>query len=396
MNERNGDEIELTILMPCLNEAETIGVCIDKALSYLARTGIRGEVLIADNGSIDNSRTISSEKNVRVVLVEQRGYGAALRSGIAAARGRYVIMGDADDSYDFARLDPFVAKLREGYDLVMGNRFRGGISPGAMPVLHRYFGNPLLGLIGRLFFGVEVGDIHCGLRGFHRSRIVELGLHTTGMEFASEMITAASLRKYAITEVPTTLSKAGRSRPPHLRTWRDGWRHLRFLLIFSPRWLFIYPGVAIMTLGLLGAAFLFRGRVEIANGVVIDIHTFLVASIAILVGLQSISFGVIARRFATAYGFLAQSERPGALFAGFSLERGLLLALLIGLAGMAGLFWAISAWVSVSFGPIEYPLVLRVLVLSLTAVAVSMQIAATSFFLSIIDLPIRGEPSKDA
>ncbi len=396
MNERNGDEIELTILMPCLNEAETIGVCIDKALSYLARTGIRGEVLIADNGSIDNSRTISSEKNVRVVLVEQRGYGAALRSGIAAARGRYVIMGDADDSYDFARLDHFVAKLREGYDLVMGNRFRGGISPGAMPVLHRYFGNPLLGLIGRLFFGVEVGDIHCGLRGFHRSRIVELGLHTTGMEFASEMITAASLRKYAITEVPTTLSKAGRSRPPHLRTWRDGWRHLRFLLIFSPRWLFIYPGVAVMTLGLLGAAFLFRGRVEIANGVVIDIHTFLVASIAILVGLQSISFGVIARRFATAYGFLPQSERPGALFAGFSLERGLLLALLIGLAGMAGLFWAISAWVSVSFGPIEYPLVLRVLVLSLTAVAVSMQIAATSFFLSIIDLPIRGEPSKDA
>ena len=225
MNERNGDEIELTILMPCLNEAETIGVCIDKALSYLAQTGIRGEVLIADNGSIDNSRTISSEKNVRVVLVEQRGYGAALRSGIAAARGRYVIMGDADDSYDFARLDPFVAKLREGYDLVMGNRFRGGISPGAMPVLHRYFGNPLLGLLGRLFFDVEVGDIHCGLRGFHRSRIVELGLHTTGMEFASEMITAASLRRYAITEVPTTLSKAGRSRPPHLRTWRDGWRH---------------------------------------------------------------------------------------------------------------------------------------------------------------------------
>ena len=396
MNERNGDEIELTILMPCLNEAETIGVCIDKALSYLARTGIRGEVLIADNGSIDNSRAISSEKNVRVVLVEQRGYGAALRCGIAAARGRYVIMGDADDSYDFAHLDPFVAKLREGYDLVMGNRFRGGISPGAMPVLHRYFGNPLLGLIGRLFFDVEVGDIHCGLRGFHRSRIVELGLHTTGMEFASEMITAASLRKYAITEVPTTLSKAGRSRPPHLRTWRDGWRHLRFLLIFSPRWLFIYPGVAIMALGLLGAAFLFRGRVEIANGVVIDIHTFLVASIAILVGLQSISFGVIARRFATAYGFLPQSERSGALFGGFSLERGLLLALLIGLAGMAGLFWTISAWVSVSFGPIEYPLVLRVLVLSLTAVAVAMQIAATSFFLSIIDLPIRGELSKKA
>lgn len=239
MNERNGDEIELTILMPCLNEAETIGICIDKALSYLARSGIRGEVLIADNGSTDNSRAISSEKNVRIVLVDQRGYGAALRAGIAAALGRYVMMGDADNSYDFAHLDNFVVKLREGYDLVMGNRFRGGILPGAMPLLHRYLGNPFLSFIGRLFFNVEIGDFHCGLRGFHRSRIVELGLHTTGMEFASEMIIAASLRGYAITEVPTTLSKAGRSRRPHLRTWRDGWRHLRFLLIFSPRWLFM-------------------------------------------------------------------------------------------------------------------------------------------------------------
>jgi len=396
MNEQNGDEIELTILMPCLNEAETIGVCIDKALSYLAQSGIRGEVLVADNGSIDNSRAISTGKNVRMVLVEQRGYGAALRAGIVAARGRYVIMGDADDSYDFARLDDFVAKLRDGYDLVMGNRFRGGITPGAMPALHRYLGSPFLGLVGRLFFDVEIGDFHCGLRGFHRSRIVDLNLHTMGMEFASEMIIAASLRKYSITEVPTTLSKAGRSRPPHLRTWRDGWRHLRFLLIFSPRWLFIYPGVAIMVLGLIGAALLFRGKVNIAHGVVIDIHTFLVASIAILVGLQSISFGVVARRFATTSGFLPQSERYATLFAGFSLERGLLLALVIGLGGMAGLFWAISAWVSIGFGPIEYPLVLRVLVLSLTAVAVAMQIASTSFFLSIIDLPIRNEPSAKA
>ena len=236
MDERNGDEIELTILMPCLNEAETIGVCIDKAFAYLARTGIRGEVLVADNGSTDNSRAISSEKNVRIVLVEQRGYGAALRAGIATARGRYVIMGDADDSYDFAHLDDFVAKLREGYDLVIGNRFRGGIAPGAMPVLHRYVGSPLLGLIGRRFFNVEIGDFHCGLRGFDRARFAALGLHTTGMEFASEMITAASLRKYSITEVPATLSKAGRSRPPHLRTWRDGWRHLRFLLGSSSAW----------------------------------------------------------------------------------------------------------------------------------------------------------------
>ena len=389
MHERNGGEIELTILMPCLNEAETIGVCIDKAFSYLARSGIRGEVLVADNGSTDNSRAMSSERNARIVPVEQRGYGAALRAGITAARGRYVIMGDADDSYDFARLDDFVAKLNEGYDVVMGNRFRGGISPGAMPVLHRYLGNPLLSVIGRLFFKVKIGDFHCGLRGFNRARVLDLSLHTTGMEFASEMIIAAALRQYAITEVPTTLSKTGRSRPSHLRTWRDGWRHLRFLLIFSPRWLFIYPGFAFMALGLLGAALLFRGKVEIGNGIVIDIHTFLVASIAILVGLQSISLGVIARRFATTYGFLPKSERYRTLFAGFSLERGLLLALVIGLAGLGGLFWAIYAWVSLSFGPIQYPLVLRVLVLSLTAIAVAIQIASTSFFLSIIDLPMR-------
>ncbi len=391
MDERNGGEIELTILMPCLNEAETIGLCIDKAFSYLARSGIRGEVLVADNGSTDNSCAISSEKNARLVVVEQRGYGAALRAGITAARGRYIIMGDADDSYDFAHLDDFVAKLDEGYDVVMGNRFRGGISPGAMPLLHRYLGNPLLSLIGRLFFKIKVGDFHCGLRGFNRARILDLSLHTTGMEFASEMIIAASLRNYAVTEVPTTLTRSGRSRPPHLRTWRDGWRHLRFLLIFSPRWLFIYPGVAIMVLGLLGAALLFRGKIEIANGIAIDIHTFLVASIAILVGLQSISLGVIARRFATTSGFLPKSERCGALFAAFSLERGLLLALVIGLGGICGLLWAIYAWGSLSFGPIQYPLVLRVLVLSLTAIAVAIQIASTSFFLSIIDLPTQGE-----
>jgi glycosyltransferase involved in cell wall biosynthesis len=259
MDARNADEIELTILMPCLNEAETIGVCIDKAFSYLTRSGLRGEVLVADNDSTDASYAIAAEKNARVVLVRQRGYGSVLRAGIRAARGRYIVMADADDSYDLARLDDFVAKLREGYDLVIGNRFRGGISPGAMPLLHQYLGNPLLSLIGRLFFNAKIGDFHCGLRGFDRARILELKLHTTGMEFASEMIIAAALRQYAITEIPTTLKKDGRSRRPHLRTWRDGWRHFRFLLIFSPRWLFIYPGLALMLLGLLGATLLLRG-----------------------------------------------------------------------------------------------------------------------------------------
>ena len=391
MDDLNEAEIELTILMPCLNEAETIGICIDKALSYLARSGICGEVLVADNGSTDDSLAISTEKNARIIVVEQRGYGSALRAGIKAAHGRHIIVGDADDSYDFTRLDDFAAKLNEGYDLVIGNRFRGGISPGAMPILHRYLGNPILSLIGRLFFNVKIGDFHCGLRGFNRARMLELKLHTTGMEFATEMIVAAALRKYSIAEVPTTLKRHGRSRPPHLRTWRDGWRHFRFLLIFSPRWLFIYPGFAVAALGLLGAALLFRGKVEIANGIAIDIHTFLVAAIAILVGVQSISLGVIARRFASKYGFLPRSERYAALLAGFSLERGLILALVIGLAGIGGLFWAIYSWVSLSFGPIQYPSVLRVLVLSLTAIAVAMQIALTSFFLSIIDLPIQRE-----
>jgi len=390
MDDRNTGEIELTILMPCLNEAETIAVCIDKAFSYLARSGIRGEVLIADNGSSDGSQAIAADKGARTVRVDQRGYGSALRAGISAAHGRYVIIGDADDSYDFSGLDDFVARLHQGYDLVVGNRFRGGIAAGAMPVLHRYFGNPALSFIGRLFFNLKIGDFHCGLRGFNRERILALHLHTIGMEFASEIIVAAALHKYSIAEVPTTLKKAGRSRPPHLRAWRDGWRHVRFLLIFSPRWLFIYPGIALMSVGLLGAALLFRGKVEVAEGVAIDIHTFLVASIAILVGLQSISFGVIARCFATTYGFLPQSDRYGRLLARLSLERGLVVALVIGLAGIVGLLWTVYAWVSLSFGPIQYPLVLRVLVLSLTAIAAAMQIASTSFFLSIIDLPVQG------
>ena len=382
--------------MPCLNEAETVGFCIDKALSYLQRSGVCGEVLIADNGSTDGSQAIAVDKGAKVVTTRDRGYGAALRAGIHAARGRYIVMGDADDSYDFARLDDFVAKLRQGYDLVIGNQFSGGISAGAMPAVHRYLGNPILSLVGRLFFQVKIGDFHCGLRGCNRTRILDLHLHTTGMEFASEMIIAASLRKYSIAEVPTALRKDGRSRPPHLRTWRDGWRHLRFLLIFSPRWLFIYPGFALMALGLLGATLLFRGQVDIATGVAIDIHTFLIASIAILIGLQSISFGVVARRFATIYGFLPESKRYGRLLSWVSLERGLIVALAIGLAGVAGLVWTIYAWVSVDFGPIRYPLVLRVLVLSLTAIAAAIQIALTSFFLSIMDLPVQRRRATEA
>lgn len=248
------DRFELTILMPCLNEAETIGICVRKARAFLDQYNLEGEVLIADNGSTDGSQAIAQAEGARVVAIPVKGYGAALLGGINAAYGHYIIMGDADDSYDFSSLMPFVERLRAGDDVVMGNRFRGGIAKGAMPFLHRYLGNPVLSFLGRLFFNLKNGDFHCGLRGFNREKISQLRCNTTGMEFASEMLVKASLAHYTISEVPTTLKPDGRTRPPHLRTWRDGWRHLRFLLIHTPRWLFFYPGVASVLLGVLGAA----------------------------------------------------------------------------------------------------------------------------------------------
>ncbi len=256
---------ELTILMPCLNEAETIATCVKKASSYLSKSNIRGEILVADNGSTDGSREIAQGLGARVVSICERGYGAALIGGIGAARGRFVIIGDADASYDFSQLDGFVAKLREGYDLVMGNRFQGGIEPGAMPALHRWLGNPVLSFIGRIFFKAELGDFHCGLRGFNTSAIRNLKLRSRGMEFASEMVVRCRLARMRIAEVPTTLKKDGRSHPPHLRTWRDGWRHLRFLLIFAPRWLFFYPGLALLILGIAISILLLPGPVYITD-----------------------------------------------------------------------------------------------------------------------------------
>ena len=281
---------ELTILMPCLNEAETIAVCVKKASSYLSRSRIRGEILIADNGSTDGSQAIARRFGARVVSISERGYGAALTGGIEAAKGHFVIMGDADDSYDFSQLDSFVAKLREGYDLVMGNRFKGGIERGAMPALHRWLGNPLLSFIGRIFFQAELGDFHCGLRGFNTGAIRELKLRSSGMEFASEMVVRCRLARMRIAEVPTTLKKDGRSRRPHLRTWRDGWRHLRFLLIFSPRWLFFYPGLALLLFGAALSILLLPGPVYITPNISLDIHTFLVSAVTILIGMQCILF----------------------------------------------------------------------------------------------------------
>jgi len=386
---QRAEECELTILLPCLNEAETIEICVDKAMSYLVRSGVRGEVLVADNGSSDSSQQLASARGARVVSILDRGYGSALRYGILAARGRYIVMGDADDSYDLSNLEHFVAKLRDGYDIVMGNRFRGGIASGAMPFLHRYVGNPVLSYIGRLFFGVRIGDFHCGLRAFSRERICALNLHTTGMEFASEMVISAALRGYRITEVPTTLKRDGRSRPPHLRTWHDGWRHLSFLLMYSPRWLFIYPGFALMAFGVSVAALLFPGPVEIAEGIRLDIHTFLVGAVAILIGIQSLSFGLIAQRFAIKYGLLPESKRKSRLLSPLTFERGLVVAAsLVGL-GTAGLVSTLIAWISVDFGSLESPVVLRVLITSLTSIAIGIQLGFTVFLSGIMNIPNR-------
>jgi len=380
------ETLELTILMPCLNEAETIEVCVKKAMGYLERSGVSGEVLISDNGSTDGSQALAEACGARVVAAPEKGYGAALIAGIKAAHGKFVIMGDADDSYDFENLDGMIEHLRGGAELVMGNRFKGGIAKGAMPFLHRYLGNPVLSFIGRLFFSIPVGDFHCGLRGFSRESILNLGLQSPGMEFASEMVVKASLNKLRIEETPTTLKPDGRSRPPHLKTWRDGWRHLRFLLIHSPRWLFIYPGTVLAVLGLAGAATLALGEVRMPSGVTLDIHSLVVSCFAIMIGVQLVMFGALARRYQTLEGILPPSARFQKFLMGLSLEPILQSALVIFLAGVVGATWAVAHWASSGFGPILYNGVMRVLVLSLTGVAVAIQMAAAGFLASVFAL----------
>ena len=378
--------LELTILMPCLNEAETIEVCVKKALGYLARSGVSGEVLIADNGSTDGSQAMAEALGARVVSVPEKGYGAALIGGIAAARGRCVIMGDADDSYDFENLDGMVEHLRGGADLVMGNRFQGGIAPGAMPPLHRYLGNPVLSFIGRLFFSIPVGDFHCGLRGFSRESMLALRLQSPGMEFASEMVVKAALNGLRIEETPTTLKPDGRSRPPHLKTWRDGWRHLRFLLLHSPRWLFIYPGLLLITVGLAGSALLAGGAVRVTPTIELDIHSLVVACFSILIGVQLVMFGALARRYQMLEGVLPPTANFQKFLLGMSLEPILQAALVIFLLGAAGTAFAVVEWAGSGFGPIHYYGVMRVLVLSLTGVAVAIQLAAAGFLASVFSL----------
>jgi len=377
--------IELTILMPCLNEAETLAICIEKALGFLRRSGISGEVLIADNGSSDGSQEIAARLGARVTHVPEKGYGAALIAGIAAARGRYVIMGDSDDSYDFSVLDPFIAKLRDGFDLVMGNRFKGGIAPGAMPPLHRYLGNPVLSTIGRIFFASPIRDFHCGLRGFSRDAMMALELRAPGMEFASEMVVKATMRGLRIAEVPTTLSPDGRSRPPHLRSWRDGWRHLRFLLIFCPRWLFFYPGALLFALGALVMALLLPGPVSL-GAVTLDVHSLLYASGAVVMGFQAMQFWVFARLYGAVTGLLPEAERLNRSLSRFGLEAALLLAGAIFLLGLALGGWALAQWGARDFGTLQGAGVMRMAIASVTAMLIGLQLAFGAFFLALLGM----------
>src|SRR5256885_522312 len=380
---------ELTILMPCLNEAETIAICVKKASSYLSRAHIRGEILIADNGSTDGSQAIAQRFGARVVSISERGYGAALTGGIEAAKGRFVIMGDADDSYDFSRLDGFVAKLREGYDLVMGNRFKGGIQRGAMPLLHRYLGNPLLSFIGRLLFRTKVGDFHCGLRGFDREAVRSLHLRTTGMEFASELVVKASLAGWRIAEVPTTLHPDGRGRPPHLRSWRDGWRHLRFLLLFSPRWLFLYPGLALLGFGIALTTALYFTPVHFL-GAGLDIHSMLYASAAALLGMQLCLFALFARVSAQNAGLLPRRPSLDRLLRTLTLERGLLLGLAVALCGLLWSGAAFWQWREAGFGALDPRVVMRDTIPASALMVGGMEIMLAAFLLSILSLQESG------
>lgn len=380
--------IELTILMPCLNEAETLAICIEKAQGFLARTGIAGEVLISDNGSTDGSQEIAARLGARVTTAPRRGYGAALINGIESARGRYIIMGDADDSYDFENLLGFVQRLRAGADLVMGNRFKGGVAPGAMPPLHRYLGNPVLSGIGQLFFRPNIGDFHCGLRGFNRQRIQQLDLQTTGMEFASEMVVKASLARYRIEEVPTTLKKDGRSRPPHLRSWHDGWRHLRFLLLFAPRWLFVYPGLVAFFLGAAAVVVLAFGGVHIA-GVGFDVTTMVYASALCVIGYQSLLFFWLTKLFATQEGFLPASPRYRAVVAKWSAERGLLIGLALFLLGVIVGIVQVVRWGSLDFGAQDAAEVVRVAIPSALGIMLGFQTVMMSFFSGVLTTPRR-------
>lgn len=376
--------------MPCLDEAETLATCIRKAQGYLLRSGVHGEVLIADNGSTDGSQQIATDLGARVVAVAEKGYGNALLGGIEAAQGTYIIMGDADDSYDFSQLDLFVEQLRAGFELVMGNRFRGGIEPGAMPALHRYLGNPVLSRIGRLFFKSGVGDFHCGLRGFRRSAIRGLRLKTTGMEFASELVVKATLAGLRATEVPTRLARDGRSRPPHLRSWRDGWRHLRFLLIFSPRWLFLYPGAAALLVGLVATVALMVGPIRVGS-IGFDVGSMLYATALTVIGYQAILFSVLTKIYAAHEGFLPMSRTYQRVVERISVERGLVLGLVIFVVGFVIALLQVLRWGGTGFGALDVAQTVRAAVPAALGLIGGFLTIMFSMFAGILTIPTTGD-----
>jgi glycosyltransferase involved in cell wall biosynthesis len=383
------DEIELSIVMPCLDEAETLAVCVDKAQGYLRRSGVVGEVIVADNGSTDGSQDIARAHGARVVDVPAKGYGSALMGGIEAARGDFVIMGDADDSYDFSRLDPFVERLRAGDELVMGNRFQGGIADGAMPPLHKYLGNPVLSWVGRVLFRSPIGDFHCGLRGFNRRSILNLHLQTTGMEFASEVVVKSTLGGLRVSEVPTTLDKDGRSRPPHLRSWRDGWRHLRFLLIFSPRWLFLIPGAVAFAIGLLGTLFLSFGPIVLGD-IGLDISSQVYLAALAVVGYQSVLFAILTKIYAQHEGFrIPRSRNFDRLERRISLESGALVGLALFVVGLAIAVAQFVGWASVGFGALEAGATLRLAVPAALLMMLGAQTIMAGMFLGVLNVGLK-------
>jgi glycosyltransferase involved in cell wall biosynthesis len=377
--------VEVSIVMPCLNEVETLARCIRDAQQAVERNGLSAEIIIADNGSTDGSKVVAKELGVRVIDIAKKGYGNALRGGIEAARGKFVIMGDADDSYDFTAVRPLIEKLRNGYDLVLGNRFAGGIERGAMPWLHRWIGNPVLTWISRVFFQTPVGDMHCGLRAFRKDSYDTMHLRATGMEFASEMVIKASLRRMRIGEVPVTLRPDGRTRPPHLRTWRDGWRHLRFMLLFSPRWLFFYPGAVLLAAGLIVGSVLEMGPLNIGP-VSLDIHTLLLAGFCCLIGYQLVVFAVFTKVFAMQQGFHPPNRRYSAFFRYLRLETGLAVGALMFLLGVGLTFIAVLSWQSAGFGALDPRTTMREIIPSAVLLTLGVQTIFASFFLSILGI----------
>lgn len=385
------EELELTILMPCLNEAQTIRTCIAKAQRFLETSGVTGEVLVADNGSTDGSIDLARSCGARLISVTEKGYGAALAAGIAAARGKFVIMGDADDSYDFSDLGQFLKKLR-GHDLVMGNRFLGGIERGAMPPLHYYVGNPVLSFIGRLFFKVRIQDFHCGLRGFRRDAIRDLHLQTTGMEFASEMVVRSALKGLRLAEVPTTLKPDGRGRAPHLKTWRDGWRHLKFLLMYSPRWLFFYPGIAITSLGAILSAALIWGPIKLGAGIVLDLNTYLAGCLLTVIGVQLITFGALARYYAAITSMLPDSRHDAHIHRWCRTDRFLQIAAILIFLGLVIFAVCFAEWARVDFGNLSDTKIPRFVAAGLSLTIIGIQTGFAGFLFGIFDIPRKNMP----